>query len=111
MGCFQMGLRPILTSLVCIGLATYFGYHLLKGDHGLEAHTELNSRVVALQGELAGLKAVRKRIERDVDLMRSSRLDPDMLDEQVRAVLNFAHPSDIVFLDSSSSTTASLTKP
>ena len=106
-----MRLRPILTSLVCLGLAAYFSYHLLNGDHGLDAHAALQNRVTALQGELAGLKAVRRRMERDVDLMRSSRLDPDMLDEQVRAVLNFAHPRDIVFLDAATSATASLPKP
>ena len=111
MGCLFMRLRSILTSLVCLGLSSYFCYHLIKGDHGLEARTKLQSKVTALQGELAGLKAVRRRMERDVDLMRSSRLDPDMLDEQVRAVLNFAHPSDIVFLDAATSATASLPKP
>jgi len=100
--------RPILTSLVCLGLGAYFSYHLLTGDHGLEAHAKLRDRVAALQGELAGLKAVRLRMERDVDLMRASRLDPDMLDEQARAVLNFAHPNDVVFLDGVTSSTATL---
>lgn len=103
--------RPILTSLTCLALISYFTYHLLTGDHGMRSRAELQNRVAALQGELAGLKAVRARIERDVDLMRASHLDPDMLDEQVRAILNFAHPNDIVILDGNTASTAALPKP
>lgn len=111
MGCPFMRWRSILTSLTCLALISYFSFHLITGDHGLRSRADLQNRVTALQGELAGLKAVRGRIERDVDLMRANRLDPDMLDEQVRAILNFAHPNDIVILEGNTSSTAALPKP
>jgi cell division protein FtsB len=41
---------------------------------------------------------VRQRIERDVALLQPENLDPDMLDERARAILNLAHPDDLVMM-------------
>jgi len=89
-------LRHLAIPLVCLGLVGYFAYHLVEGNRGIEARDRLEGRIEALEGQLDGLRAVRKRIERDVALMRAERLDPDMLDERARAILNLAHPNDIV---------------
>lgn len=88
----------VATLILCIALIVYFSYHLVEGNRGLEARTRLESRISALEGQLEGLELVRKRIERDVALMRAERLDPDMLDERARAMLNMAHPNDLVIL-------------
>jgi len=58
----------------------------------------LEKRKAVLAGELAGLKAVKTRLERDVALLRPESLDPDMLDERARAILNLAHPDDLIML-------------
>lgn len=88
----------IAVLIVCIALIGYFSYHLVGGNRGLEARARLDAKIAALEGQLVGLELVRKRIERDVALMRAERLDPDMLDERARAILNLAHPNDIVIL-------------
>ena len=41
---------------------------------------------------------MRLRIERDVALLEPDSLDPDMLDERARAILNLAHPGDLVMM-------------
>lgn len=94
-----MVFRRALIPLVCFALLGYFGYHLLVGDNGLESQARLQSQVNALEGELKGLKSVRGRLDRDVTLMRADKLDPDMLDERARAVLNFSHPNEIIIMD------------
>lgn len=94
-----MFIRRACIPLTCLGLLAYFGYHLFVGDHGLESRARVQSQVSALEGELKGLQAVRKKLERDVSLMRADKLDPDMLDERARAILNFSHPNDIVIMD------------
>ncbi len=38
------------------------------------------------------------RLERDVALLRPESLDPDMLDERARAILNLAHQDDLIML-------------
>ena len=84
--------------LLALSAGGYFGYHLQNGDHGLKARADLESRKDVLEGELAGLREVKERIERDVALLRPESLDPDMLDKRARAILNLAHPDDLVMM-------------
>ncbi len=99
-----MTYRSAFVALSCLGLLSYFATHLFVGDHGLEARARLETRINSLQGELNGLEAVRERLDRDVGLMRAGKLDPDMLDERARMILNFSHPKDIVILDKAAKT-------
>lgn len=96
----------VVIPLICLALISYFGYHLVVGNHGLNSRARFEKQIHMLEGELAGLKAVRGRLERDVSLLRAERLDPDMLDERARAILNFAHPNDIVIVKPKSATAA-----
>jgi cell division protein FtsB len=45
---------------------------------------------------LARLKKERAEGEKRVSLLRTDRMDPDMLDERVRYQLEYAHPRDLV---------------
>jgi cell division protein FtsB len=47
---------------------------------------------------LSRLKAERQVWEHRVTLLRSDRIDPDMLDERVRAMLDYVDPHDIALL-------------
>ncbi len=93
-----MRFTAFIFPLLALSAGGYFGYHLQNGDHGLNSRTELQRRVDVLEGELAGLSEVRQRIERDVALLRPESLDPDMLDERARAILNLAHPDDLIMM-------------
>ncbi len=93
-----MRLTAFIFPLLACGAAGYFGYNLQIGDHGLKARADLERRKEALEGELAGLSEVRGRLERDVALLRPESLDPDMLDERARAILNLAHPDDLIMM-------------
>jgi len=93
-----MRFTAFIFPLLALGAGGYFGYHLQNGDHGLEARADLDRRTNVLEGELAGLREVRLRIERDVALLEPESLDPDMLDERARAILNLAHPDDLVMM-------------
>ncbi|MGD9868512.1 MAG: septum formation initiator family protein [Hyphomicrobiales bacterium] len=94
-----MRLRKAIFPVVCLSLMGYFAYHLIVGERGLGARDRIEKRITMLEGELNGLKAVRGQLERDVALLRAEKLDPDMLDERARAILNFAHPNDLVIMD------------
>lgn len=93
-----MRLRSLIIPVIACGLVGYFGHQLLVGNHGIDARNERVRRIATLEGELAGLQEVRGRIERDAALLRSDQLDPDMLDERARAILNLARPDDMVVL-------------
>jgi cell division protein FtsB len=95
-------LRSFLTALgLYIGAALvigYFGVNAYTGNHGLLARQTLEEQSAELSGELARLKAERLEWERRVALLKSDRLDPDMLDERARAMLNYVNPRDLVLI-------------
>ena len=93
-------LRSFLTALsLYVGAALligYFGVNAYTGNHGLRAKQGLDHQIAQLTGELAALEAERLIWERRVSLLRSESLDPDMLDERARALLDCADPNDLV---------------
>jgi cell division protein FtsB len=93
-----ISVRSLIFPLFACSIGAYFGYSLQNSDHGLKARAELEAKKAVLQGELAGLKEVRAQLQHDVSLLRPESLDPDMLDERARAILNMARPDEIVML-------------
>jgi cell division protein FtsB len=93
-------LRSFLTLLgLYIGAALLIGYFAMNaytGNHGLRARQFLDNQIAQLSTELAGLKAEHAVWERRVALLNSDSLDPDMLDERARALLDYADPNDLV---------------
>ena len=94
--------RAILTALGLYAFAAlfigYFGVNAFTGAHGLRAQADLEQALTHMQAELTGLKAQRKAWERRVALLRSDRIDPDMLEERARALLGLADPRDVMLL-------------
>lgn len=91
--------RSALVLAGCLALTGYFAYHAVEGEHGLHKRGMLELRVRQLESELAGLTRERKRIEHDVALItHRAKSQPDLLDEQARALLNYARPDEIVVL-------------
>lgn len=94
--------RPILTALglyvIAALLIGYFGVNAYTGNHGLKAKKDLDQQIAELTEEFGRLKLERARWERRVVLLKSDSLDPDMLDERARALLQYAHPNDLTIL-------------
>lgn len=82
--------------IIAVGMVGYFGVNAYTGKYGLNARQELDQEIIALTSELARLKKERAEGEKRVALLRSDRVDPDMLDERVRFQLDYAHPRDLV---------------
>ena len=98
----RKGLRSILTALGLYVLAAlligYFGVNAFSGNHGLNAKQDIEQQIGALSSELAKLQVERKQWERRVALLKSRGLDPDMLDERARALLDYSHPDDLTLM-------------
>src|SRR5437763_14166033 len=93
-------LRSLLTGLALYAMAAamvgYFGVNAYTGKYGLNARQELDSEIIALTAELARLKRERSEAEQRVSLLRSDRVDPDLLDERARYQLDYANPRYLV---------------
>ena len=92
--------KAFLTGLALYAIAAmligYFGVNAYTGKYGLNAQQELDAEIVRLTGELVRLKQERADAERRIALLRSDSIDPDMLDERIRAQLDYADPHDLV---------------
>ncbi len=76
----------------------YFAVNAFTGNHGLRAQQDLDQQLAGMQSELKTIKAERAVWERRVALLRSDRLDPDMLDERARALIGYTDARDLVLL-------------
>jgi cell division protein FtsB len=95
-------LRAVLTALGLYTVAAliigYFGLSAYTGAHGLKAKQDLSQQQAGLMREIERTRAERVELEQKVSLLRADNLDPDMLDERARAMLNYLHPRDLTVL-------------
>jgi cell division protein FtsB len=95
-------LRAILNALALYALAAlligYFGVNAYNGDRGLKAKVDIDRQMADLTGELDRLHAEQRQWERRIALLKSADLDPDMLDERARALLDYADPHDLTLM-------------
>ena len=76
----------------------YFGVNAFTGRHGLRAQQDLDQQFAMLNDELSRLKQERAEWQHRVNLLQSSSIDPDMLDERARAMLNYLDPRDLTLM-------------
>ena len=95
-------LRAFLSTLgLYVGCALvigYFGVNAYTGNHGLRAQQDLDQQFAMLNDELSRLKQERAEWQHRVKLLQSSSIDPDMLDERARAMLNYLDPHDLTLM-------------
>lgn len=86
-------------SVIGACIVGYFVYHAVQGDRGMIAMLQLQNQVREAQQFLSQVRKDRVELERRVQLMQPDGVDPDMLDEQSRAKLNYAKPNEIIILE------------
>ena len=92
-------LRSVLTALGLYAAAAlligYFGVNAFTGNHGLNARQNIDQQISELSAELAAVQAERAVWERRVSLLKSESLDPDLLDERARALLDYVDANEL----------------
>ena len=58
----------------------------------------LKNQVGTAETTLSQLQKEREGLDHRVQLMRSNNLDPDLLDEKSREMLNYSKPNDVIIL-------------
>jgi cell division protein FtsB len=95
-------LRKVLTALgLYLGAALligYFGVNAYTGNHGINARQGLDLQMARLTSERDALRSERQQWERRVALLKSRSLDPDMLEERARALLDYVDPRDLTLI-------------
>lgn len=91
--------RDVIGPVLGFCIVGYFVYHSIEGDRGLLAYARLTEQLRDAHAQLEEVQAERQALERRVSLLRTDNLDPDMLDERARAVLNYSRPDEIIIRD------------
>jgi cell division protein FtsB len=95
--------RFILGPVLGIALTGYFIYHLIEGDRGFLAWLRLTREIRAENASLEAVRAQREALDLKVSNLKPDHLDPDLLDERVRATLNLVAPDETVIMQPATS--------
>ncbi len=95
---FRRWARALVWPAFSIALTGYFIYNLVIGDRGLLAWRRLSQQLASEEAHLAALQSARGALERKVADLNPSHLDPDLLDERVRATLNLVAPNELIIM-------------
>lgn len=90
--------RHIIGPVLGICAVGYFSYHLVHGDRGLFAWWNLTQRIADASEVLSDLNAERRKLDHRVKMLHPQSIDPDMLDERARVMLNYGLPNEVVVI-------------
>lgn len=88
--------RSVIGPLLGLCLVAYFAFHLVNGERGLTAWIQVRQDIQVTGQILEDLSAQRRRLEHRIGLIRNESLDPDLLDERARFMLNLGRPDEVV---------------
>lgn len=94
----QPFLRSLAFPVATLGLAAYFGYYLIYGNHGVINLARVQHEIELTQAQLDRVRSQREALEHRVSLLRPESVDPDMLEEQARARLGLTERDEVVIL-------------
>jgi cell division protein FtsB len=100
---FRRRAHLIVGPVLGIALTGYFAYHLVEGDRGLISWLRLTQEIRTENGKLEAVRAQRQTLDLKVSNLKPDHLDPDLLDERVRATLNFVAPNETVIMQPATS--------
>ena len=89
-------LQGLVAPSVLLLFTGYFCWQAYQGDRGLQTYAQRQEQLRWAQQERDATYAERDAVERRVNNLRPQHLDPDTLDERVRAMLSYGDPADVI---------------
>src|SRR5215470_11533378 len=90
--------RQAVVPVLGISLLTYFAYHAIQGERGLFAWMQLNQQLKQTRALADAVATQRSELENRVRRLSNASLDPDLLEERVRSMLNLGREDEVVIL-------------
>ena len=88
--------RHIAGSILRALLFVYFVMHAIQGDRGLLPWLQIRQQIASAEIDYSISQMQRSAWEQRVELLRSSAMDRDMLDERVRSATGFLKSDEIL---------------
>ncbi len=90
--------RFLVGPLMGAALTSYFVYHTFEGDRGARAWREVTQQLRVANNALATVQAERDALAHKVAGLDPNHVDPDLLDQQIRANLDLVAPNEIIIM-------------
>jgi cell division protein FtsB len=90
--------RPLALTVTLLACQGYLGYSALTGQFGIENREQIEADIEVLQDQSSALQAEIDSYAHRNSLMNPRRLDPDLVTERARALLNMAHADDLLIM-------------
>jgi cell division protein FtsB len=91
-------LKVIVPQVLAVGVIGYFAYHGVQGERGFLAYLQLQQDLAEAQAVADAVAHERHELEGLTDRLRDGSLDPDLLEEQARVLLNYGYKDETVIL-------------
>jgi cell division protein FtsB len=91
-------LRALAITTVLVGFQAYLGYSALHGQFGTESNARMIVEIGELEAQSAMIQAEIDAYRHRVQLFDAASLDPDILTERARALLNMAQMDDVIVM-------------
>ncbi|WP_297104724.1 septum formation initiator family protein [uncultured Devosia sp.] len=90
--------RPLALTVALLCFQGYLGYSAISGQFGIENREDILADIEVLQDRSAALQAEIDAYRHRAALMNPRHLDPDIVTERARALLNMAHADDVLVM-------------
>jgi cell division protein FtsB len=90
--------RPLALSAALLCFQGYLGFSAIGGQFGTENRKQIIADIEVLKARSSALQAEIDSYKHRASLMDTRRLDPDLITERARALLNMASADDIIVM-------------
>ena len=90
--------RPLALTVALLGFQGYLGFSAIGGQYGTESRKTMLVDIEALKGQSSALQAEIDAYRHRAALFSADRIDPDIVTERARALLNMANADDIIIM-------------
>lgn len=89
-------LGQVAPQALAAAAVVYFAFHAVQGERGLMAHKRLSEELQQTRALAEQVAEERARWENRVALLGPEGIDPDMLEERARLLLNYLRDDEVV---------------
>jgi cell division protein FtsB len=90
--------RPLALAISLIAFQGYLGYSAISGNFGIESREAIHADIQELKDRSSALQAEIDSFRHRNSLMNPRHLDPDLVTERARALLNMANADDVLVM-------------
>ena len=87
-----------VVSFFCLLLYAYFSWHYYYGSRNLAVLAQTETKAAEMRADLQKVIEIRQRLEAKVALLRPEHIDPDLLDEVARRILDYGSANELIIV-------------